>query len=72
MVHDRVRWQMQALLQSDVSPAFLDTTALAALGSARRHYIDANLVVEQIIPEGKDTLVFTWCTATLNIDPPRG
>ena len=59
-VHDRVRLVMRDLLRTSAVLRFLDDTAQAQLGEARRAYRRLNLDEKAVIATGADVEVFTW------------
>jgi len=59
-VHDRVRQEMRAVLVGKDIPSYLDTMARELLGEARTHFSHYGLEYRNIVPNGSETVVFTW------------
>ena len=59
-VHDRVRQEMHAVLVGKDIPSYLDATARELLGEARTHFSHHGLEYRYIVPNGSETVVFTW------------
>ena len=59
-VHDRVRQEMRAVLGGKDIPSYLDATARELLGEARTHFSHYGLEYRNIVPNGSETVVFTW------------
>lgn len=59
-VHDKVRAEMRAVLESNEQYQYADSTALEVLASARNVYRKAGLAEAFLYQTGKDLLVFTW------------
>lgn len=60
LVHDRVRKEMLAVYESDVTLAYLDAAALGLLGEARASFSRLGLGQSSVVAHGKDSLVFPW------------
>ena len=59
-VHDRVRQEMRAVLVGKDIASYLDATARELLGEARRQFSHYGLEYRNIVPNGSETVVFTW------------
>jgi ATP-dependent Lhr-like helicase len=59
-VHDVVRGEMRALLESQAVPPFLDPVGQALLSEARSIYQAAGLDKESVQQYGKAVQIFTW------------
>ncbi len=57
-VHDRVRQEMRAVLMGEDMPSYLGAREL--LGEARTQFSDYGLEYRNIVPNGSETVVFTW------------
>lgn len=60
-VHDIVRQEMRAILESTELPQFTDPTAQGLLVEARKAYLDSSLATESVQAAGAAVNVFTWC-----------
>lgn len=59
-VHDRVRAEMQAVLDSEQIPRYLSATAASLLGEARAAYARYRLADHSILQTGPHTVLFPW------------
>jgi ATP-dependent Lhr-like helicase len=59
-VHDRVREEMRALLESEQIPQYLSATAASLLGEARAAYARYRLADESILQAGPHSVLFPW------------
>jgi len=59
-IHDRVREQMLSVYQSEEVPVFLDERARDLLGEGRANFRRYGLDRQNVIPYGRDSLVFLW------------
>lgn len=58
MVHDEIRRRMRLVYEGVEMPTYIDPTARALLGEARRSYAQLDLAQIRIIKDGRDTLLF--------------
>ena len=58
--HDRVRQEMRSVLMGEDMPSYLDATARELLGEARTQFSHYGLEYRNIVPNGSETVVFTW------------
>lgn len=59
-IADEVRRRMRSLYQSDVVPAYLDSTAQRLLDEGRAAFRRRSLDVQPLVPWGRDTVVLPW------------
>ncbi len=59
-VHDRVRQEMKHVYMASDIPVFLDSTAKDLLLEARTYFNRYELASRNMVPAGKDTLIFSW------------
>jgi ATP-dependent helicase Lhr and Lhr-like helicase len=60
MVHDRVRQEMRAVLESNEPVVFLDEQGKRLLEEARSYYANAGLANKVLTQDGREMLLLTW------------
>jgi len=65
-VHDIVRQEMRAVYLANTPPQYLDATARDLLGEARIHFAQYDLGARTVVPDGAETVIFTWMGDRVN------
>jgi hypothetical protein len=65
-VHDMVRLEMRAVYLANTPFAYLDATARDLLGEARLHFAQYDLEARSVVPDGAETVIFTWMGDRVN------